>query len=115
VNEEGVGDRYSVYYQNNNSSVSKNGGWSIAATFDDKGSAERFANDIKNKQEYGEMYVDVYDSEYDIKEDTIREVTPPGMEDFVKSVKDKMVDKYGVGKGTKLAYALAWKRYNNKK
>jgi hypothetical protein len=42
------------------------------------------------------------------------EVTPPGMEDFLKSVKPNTIQRYGDKKGRKIAYALAWKQYYNK-
>jgi hypothetical protein len=62
-------DKFSVYYQETNpSSTSKNGGWRIAATFDELSAAKKFANDSNNKQKYGEMSVEKYDSDYDLDE-----------------------------------------------
>ncbi len=44
----------------------------------------------------------------------LKEVAPPGMEDFVLKVKPKLMQQYGDKKGRKVAYALAWKRHNKK-
>lgn len=129
-------NKFSVYYQvKNPSSVSKSGGWRIAASFDNKLAAEKFANDSKNKQEYGEMYVDAYDSEYDdldeslsecnnwnevakhplFKEAVLSEKAPPGMENWIKSNKQRFKHQYGDKKGIGALYATAWKMfYKNK-
>jgi hypothetical protein len=128
-------DRFSVYYQQKNpSSVSKTGGWRIAASFADKLAAEKFAKDPKNKQEYGEMSVDVYDSEYDLDESLfecdcweqatkhpqlkgaiLKEKAPPGMENWIKSNKQRFKSQYGDKKGTGALYATAWKMFYKKK
>ena len=132
---EGSKNKFSVYYQDKNpSNVSKSGGWRIAASFGDKLAAEKFANNSKNKQQYGEMYVDAYDSEYDLdeslskcgcweeatkhpmfKEAVLSEKAPPGMENWIKSNKDRFKHQYGDKKGVSALYATAWKMFYNKK
>lgn len=148
---EGGKNRFSVYYQEKNpSSVSKSGGWRIAASFGDKVAAEKFAKDPKNKQEYGAMSVDKYDSEYDMDESIyenkcncgekcnckqlsecgsweeavghpdfkhaiLKEVAPPGMENWIKANKARFKGQYGDKKGVSALYATAWKMFYNKK
>ena len=135
---EGSKNKFAVYYQVKNfSSVSKSGGWRIAASFGDKLAAEKFANDSENKQEYGPMYVDTYDSEYHdddldeslskcgcweeatkhpmFKEAVLSEKAPPGMENWIKSNKQRFKHQYGDKKGIGALYATAWKMfYKNK-
>lgn len=133
---EGNSGKFSVYYQEKNpSSVSKSGGWRIAKTFINKIAAEKFAKDPVNKKEYGEMYVDKYDPEYDgldeslfecgswneaikhpmFKEAVLTEKAPPGMEKWIKANKANFIKKYGAKKGMSVLYATAWKMFYNKK
>lgn len=51
----------------------------------------------------------------DEKKYLLPEETPPGMEDWVNSNKDKFEKEYGADKGKQVLYATAWKMHNEKK
>lgn len=44
----------------------------------------------------------------------IFETAPPGMEDWVKSNKQRFIDEYGEERGTRVLYAKAWTMKNKK-
>ncbi len=48
-------------------------------------------------------------------ENVLNEVTPPGMESWVKDRKAAFIDQYGEKKGLSVLYAKAWKEFYKKK
>ena len=44
----------------------------------------------------------------------LNEETPPGMEDWVKSNKQRFIDEYGKEKGLEVLYATAWRMHKEK-
>jgi hypothetical protein len=45
----------------------------------------------------------------------VQEVTPPGMESWVKANKSKFIKQYGQDKGLNILYSTAWDMHNKKK
>lgn len=87
----------------------------LGKPIDDKKMDAREIADISRKYNSGEIDFKEFNrlmQSYDTTDYSMHESAPPGMEDWVKSNKQRFIDQYGKEKGLEVLYATAWKNKN---